>query len=205
MDRISRSLAHCSFSVSRLPSSVEENPHWGLRHSWSRGTYFSASRIRAMMSSSFSSSGGLGGHQAQDHLLVFDEPEGFEAPGPVTVVFQEKSVHTAAAEEGFRHRFVPAAGEPGGPEVAPADVHGDGHVIGFGFQGPIDHFYIMSGQFVQVKAPFCVGLPLVGVAEFAPAGVVQLQVPAAGGVESLDGVLVGRERMSVNSRFWSWY
>ena len=98
----------------------------------------------------------------------------------------------ASAEEGFRHRFVAAAGEPGGTEVPPADVHGDGHVLRFGFQGPVDHIHIVIGQFIQVKAPFCISLPFVGVTEFSPAGVIQLQIPATGGVEGADGLLVGQ-------------
>ena len=62
----------------------------------------------------------------------------------------------------------------------------------------------MAGQFIQVETPFCISLPFVGVAEFSSAGVIQLQIPAAGGVERADGLLVAKA-MSVNSRFWSWY
>ena len=43
------SFAHCSSSVSLLPISHEANPHCGLRLSRSRGMYFSASRMRAIM------------------------------------------------------------------------------------------------------------------------------------------------------------
>src|ERR1700689_3257851 len=53
---ISRSLAACSSGVSTLPSTVEEKPHWGDRHSWSSGTYLAASSIRRLSASLDSSS-----------------------------------------------------------------------------------------------------------------------------------------------------
>src|SRR5699024_671759 len=50
------SFFHCSSSVSRFPSSVEAKPHWGLRASWSSGTYPAASSMRFFTSSLFSNS-----------------------------------------------------------------------------------------------------------------------------------------------------
>src|SRR5262249_32377641 len=50
----SRSFAHCSSSVSTLPSSVEANPHCGESASWSSATYFVASSMRRLRSSLFS-------------------------------------------------------------------------------------------------------------------------------------------------------
>src|SRR5699024_3895494 len=55
----SLSLSHCCSSVRILPSSVEANPHCGLTHSRSSGTYFDASSIRVLISSLSSSSGNL--------------------------------------------------------------------------------------------------------------------------------------------------
>src|ERR1700686_3162114 len=52
---IIRSFAHCSSSASTLPSSVEAKPHCGDRQSWSSATYFTASSIRRLMASFFSS------------------------------------------------------------------------------------------------------------------------------------------------------
>src|SRR5690625_1955819 len=43
------SLFHCSSSVSLLPWWVEANPHCGLKHSCSKGTYCVASLIRSMI------------------------------------------------------------------------------------------------------------------------------------------------------------
>ena len=40
-----------------LPSTVEEKPHWGERHSCSSGTYFAASSMRRLRSSLLSSTG----------------------------------------------------------------------------------------------------------------------------------------------------
>ena len=40
---------HCSSSVKILPSSVEANPHWVLKHNLSNGTYCDASLIRAII------------------------------------------------------------------------------------------------------------------------------------------------------------
>src|SRR5262249_53645092 len=51
-----RSLAICSSRDSELPSSVEEKPHCGDRHSWSMSTNLLASSIRRLMSSLTSSS-----------------------------------------------------------------------------------------------------------------------------------------------------
>src|SRR5690625_5440210 len=50
------SLFHCSSSVSLLPWWVEANPHCGLKHSCSKGTYCVASLIRLMIVSLSSSS-----------------------------------------------------------------------------------------------------------------------------------------------------
>src|SRR5579871_272960 len=54
-----RSFAHCSSSLSTLPSSVEANPHCGDSASCSSATYFVASSMRRLMSSLFSSAASL--------------------------------------------------------------------------------------------------------------------------------------------------
>src|SRR4051794_22890157 len=53
---ISRSLSACCSRESALPSTVEEKPHCGERHSWSMSTYCVASSIRRLSSSLDSSS-----------------------------------------------------------------------------------------------------------------------------------------------------
>src|SRR5919198_3210653 len=50
-----RSFAHCSSSVSKLPSSVEAKPHWPEMHSCSSGAYFAAWSMRRLRSSLLSS------------------------------------------------------------------------------------------------------------------------------------------------------
>src|ERR1700731_2121707 len=50
-----RNLAFSSSIESALPSTVEEKPHCGLRHSCSSGTYLAASSIRRFSSSFVSS------------------------------------------------------------------------------------------------------------------------------------------------------
>src|SRR5580692_8087474 len=51
-----RSFAHCCSSVSRLPCSVEANPHCGDSANCSSGRYFAAASIRRFSSSLVSSS-----------------------------------------------------------------------------------------------------------------------------------------------------
>ena len=94
-------------------------------------------------------------------------------------------------EQDLRHRLIAAGGGPGGAEVAPADVHGDGHVVGLGLQHLVQDVDILAAHLVHVDAPLGIGLPLLGGAELAPGGVVQLEIAAAGGVERLHGLLIG--------------
>src|ERR1700733_6801671 len=56
VETIRESLSHCCCSVMSLPSSVEENPHWVDRQSWSRSAYLAASSMRRLMKSLGSSS-----------------------------------------------------------------------------------------------------------------------------------------------------
>src|SRR5690606_24194656 len=68
---------------------------------------------------------GLGGHQAEHHLLARrHEPQRGEASRPLRVVLQEEPVHRELGEERLGHEVVPALGRPGGAEVAPAHVGG---------------------------------------------------------------------------------
>lgn len=67
----------------------------------------------------------FGGDEAEDDLLFLDVLQRFEAACAVGVVFKEESVDVAVAEEDFSDRIVSAGGEPGGSEVAAADVHGE--------------------------------------------------------------------------------
>src|SRR5207249_367297 len=47
----SASFAFCCSTVSALPSTVDEKPHWGLTQTCSSGTYFDASSSRRLRSS----------------------------------------------------------------------------------------------------------------------------------------------------------
>ena len=64
-------------------------------------------------------------------------------------------------------------------------------VMSAGLERAVDGLHVALGHGVEVDALGLIGRALVGVAELAPAGVVELQVAAALVVEGLDGVLVG--------------
>lgn len=81
----------------------------------------------------------FGGNQSEHDLLVFNEAQRLESTGTFTVIFQEEAIYMAAAEQRLRHRLIPAGGKPDGMEVAPADVHGNGHILRLGFQRLVDH------------------------------------------------------------------
>ena len=143
----------------------------------------------------------FGGDEAEDDLLFLDVLQRFEAACAVGVVFKEESVDVAVAEEDFSDRIVSAGGEPGGSEVAAADVHGDFHVSWFGFEGEVDHFHVVLFDLVEVEPSCFVGFSLVRIAEFAPGGVVELEVAAACFVEGADGILVSEGDVSVEVVF----
>ena len=143
----------------------------------------------------------FGGDEAEDDLLFLDVLQRFEAACAVGVVFKEESVDVAVAEEDFSDRIVSAGGEPGGSEVAAADVHGDFHVSWFGFEGEVDHFHVVLFDLVEVEPSCFVGFSLVRIAEFAPGGVVELEVAAACFVEGADGFLVSEGDVSVEVVF----
>ena len=82
---------------------------------------------------------GLGGDQAEhDHLAGWDEPQRLEAPGAGVVVFEEEPVHRQIAEQGLGDEVVAAGGGPGGAEVAPAQVGGDGQPGGLVGEGGVE-------------------------------------------------------------------
>ena len=109
----------------------------------------------------------------------------------------------AGAEEDFRHRLVTAGGEPGGAEVAPADMHGNGHVLRLGAEDCIQHFHIFSLDMLQIQSPCPVSIGLLFRAEFAPGGIVELQVPAAFIVEGLHCLPVGADNVVKKDIFLS--
>ncbi len=126
-------------------------------------------------------------------------PQRLKAARPVGVVLQEEAVDPAVAKQDLRHRLVSAGGKPGGTEVAAADVHGDDHILRLGLQGEIDHLHIFFFDFVQVQPARRVSLPLLPVAEFAPRGVVKLQIAAAGIVKRADRLLVGCRNIMIQT------
>ena len=91
-------------------------------------------------------------------------------------------------KENFGNGFITAGTEPGGTEIAAADVHRYRHVGGFGGENLIEARHIKPSHAVDVNAARCVGRAFFRRAEFAPARVVQLQVAAASGVEREHGV-----------------
>ena len=96
------------------------------------------------------------------------------------------------AEQDLRYRLIAAGGGPGGAEVAAADVHGDGHVLRLCFQDLVEHIDVLAADLIDVDAALGIGLALLGRAELAPGGIIQLEIAAAGGVERLYGLLVSR-------------
>src|SRR5205823_10383992 len=65
-----------------------------------------------------------------DLVAVRQEAQGLEATGAVGIIFEEIAIVMGVPQHGFRHRLVAAGGNPGGAEIAAADMRGDHHVGG---------------------------------------------------------------------------
>src|SRR4051794_19663942 len=69
-----------------------------------------------------------------DLIALGQEAERLEAAGARRVVFEEIAVVFHVAQQPLGDRLVAALGDPGGTEVAAADMRGDHHVGGLAFQ-----------------------------------------------------------------------
>ncbi len=106
----SRSFAHCSSSVSRLPSAIEANPHCGLSASRSSGTTFAASsRRRASASAVFERAALRADETQHDRLVRRDETQRRERAGALVVVLEQETVDLELAEQLLGDRVVAAA------------------------------------------------------------------------------------------------
>ena len=94
------------------------------------------------------------------------------------------------AEQDLRYRLIAAGGRPGRAEVAAADVHGDNHVLRLCFEDLVEHINVLAADLIYVDTALCICLALLSRTEFAPGGIIELQIPAAGSVERLYRLLV---------------
>src|SRR5919108_664768 len=78
----------------------------------------------------------LGGDEAQHHDLVAlrQKAQRLESAGALGVIFEKVAVVVHLAQQGLRNRLVATLGNPGRAEIAAADMGGDGHVGGRGFE-----------------------------------------------------------------------
>src|SRR3984893_15910832 len=69
----------------------------------------------------------LGGNDPDHHDLVAfrQEPQRLEAGRALRIVFEEIAVVIGAGQHGLRYRLIAAGGNPGGAEIAAADMRGD--------------------------------------------------------------------------------
>src|ERR1035437_7272622 len=136
---------------------------------------------------------GLRGDQTEhDDLVAFRlETQRLETTGALAVVFQEVAVVVAFFEQGLRHRLVAARRNPGRAEIAAANVRGNGHVGGLGRQRLVGAGRVGLLQMIDVETAVLGLLHLLLRAQIRPGNVVELQIAAAGVVESLDRLLIG--------------
>ena len=184
-------MSHCCCSESTFPSSVLANPHWGLRHNWSKGDElrsFVDAPLEFILGFQVS---GFRGHQAQDNgLSRRHEPQGFKTARALSVELHEVSVHVDLVEEDLRNRLIPALRNPAGAKIAAAQVHGDHHVIGTPLNGRVDQIGVDAREFFRVIAPVLQNLPLFRVAQVGEIHLVQLQIATSQIRKSMDGTVV---------------
>ena len=136
---------------------------------------------------------GLRGDQTEhdDLVALRQETQRLETTGALAVVFQEVAVVVAFFEQGLRHRLVAARRNPGRAEIAAADMGGNGHVGGLGRQRLVGAGRVGLLQMIDVETAVLGLLQLLLRAQIRPGNVVELQIAAAGVVESLDRLLIG--------------
>src|SRR5262249_41679737 len=135
----------------------------------------------------------LGRDETQHHDLVAlgQEAQRLESAGALGIVFEEVTVVVHLAQERLRHRLVAALGNPGRAEIAAAHMGGDGHVGGLGLERAVDHPRVDALELIDVGHPLARLAQFLLRAKIGPHRVVELQVAAAGIVESFHRLLIG--------------
>src|SRR6267378_689130 len=136
---------------------------------------------------------GLRGDDANHHDLValWQIPQRLEAAGAFGIIFEEIAVVVGAGQHGLRHRLITAGRNPGGAEIAAADMRGDGHVGRPLGDRIVDHTGIDFLQAIGIVAVLARLLQFILRAEIGPHGVIELQIAAAGVVERLHRLAIG--------------
>ena len=175
---INRSFAACCSRESALPSTVEEKPHCGDRHSWSTSTYCDASSILRLSVVLGLELAALGGDEPEHDLLALrDEPQRLEAARARVVPLHEEAVDLELAEQRLGDEVVAALGDPRGAEVAAAHVRRDRHALGSLRERLVDVGDVGLVQVLDVAAALRGDhLALARVVEVGEARVVELQV-----------------------------
>src|SRR6516162_7776566 len=140
----------------------------------------------------------LGGDEAEhDDLVSFrQETQRLESAGALGVVFEEIAVVVDLSQQRLRHRLIAALGNPGRAEIAATDVGGDGHIGRLALERGIDHAGVDRLQLVDIRNALARLAQLVLRAEIGPHGVVELKIAAAGIIECLHCLLVGRAEIA---------
>jgi len=133
------------------------------------------------------------GDDADHHDLVAlrQIAQRLEAAGALGIIFEEIAVVIGAGQHGLRHRLVAAGRDPGGTEIAAADMRGDGHVGRPLRDRIVDDPGVDFLQAVGIVAALAGFLQLFLRAEIGPHRIVELKVTAAGIVKCLDRLAVG--------------
>ncbi len=147
------SFAHCSSSASTLPSSVEAKPHCGDSASCSSATNLVGLLDALLDVGARLQPARLRRDEAEhdDLVALRQEAQRLETAGAVGVVFEEVAVVIALRQQAFRHRLVAAGRNEGRAEIAAADMRGDGHVGGLGFQRLVDAGDVGFLQVIDVE------------------------------------------------------
>ena len=110
-------------------------------------------------------------------------PEGGEIPRARIVELEEEAVVGQLGEDGLGHRGVAALGPPRRPEIAAAEMGAHGEVAGPVAQGRLDQLHGEGELVIRIVALLSPAGPHLLVAEIGEAHVVELEIPAARGVE----------------------
>ncbi|MNM98364.1 hypothetical protein D3C81_1108930 [compost metagenome] len=94
----------------------------------------------------------FGGDQPQHHLLFtgFDKTQRFKPAGPLIVILQEEGVDIHLTEQDLRHRLIATFGDPGGTEVAAANVQPNGQIVRLVGDRGIQHIGINTRQAIRI-------------------------------------------------------
>ena len=143
----------------------------------------------------------LGGHQAEhDDLALGQVAQRAEVARAFVVVLEEEGVEVHLGEQRLGHRLVVAGRRVGALEVAAAQVHRQGHAGRLLRHHLVDEGGVAVRQLVGVVAALAGGFAHAVVAQVGEVGVVHLHVAAAGVVERLQLLAVGRGHVVVEDR-----